>query len=273
MMIRRWLEILASRGLPLLAGSVVLIGAAVGVDGAPQLRGSRASMDRQNEAAERNDFSYLASERHIARFVLHGLLVPVVGNQDYRIDRGVSFPYARPVARRFIQDFGAKYRRACGSEMVVTSLARPQNRQPSNASQRSVHPTGMAIDLRVPQDADCRSWMDANLAFYESQEAIEATLERRPPHYHVAVLPDGYREFLAQRGSPLGGMEPRERLALELAARASTGETYRVRPGDNLSTIANRFGTSVSDLRHLNDLLGSAIEAGQVIQVPKGERD
>lgn len=43
---------------------------------------------------------------------------------------------------------------------------------------------------------------------------------------------------------------------------------YRVRPGDSLTVIAQRFGTSVKGLQRLNDLGGTRIYAGQVLRIP-----
>ncbi len=44
---------------------------------------------------------------------------------------------------------------------------------------------------------------------------------------------------------------------------------YRVRRGDCLSVIAHRFGTSVRQLKNLNDLSGSLIRVGQRLRVNK----
>ena len=44
---------------------------------------------------------------------------------------------------------------------------------------------------------------------------------------------------------------------------------YRVRRGDSLSVIAHRFGTSVRQLKTLNDLSGSLIRVGQRLRVNK----
>src|SRR5579875_1335800 len=42
---------------------------------------------------------------------------------------------------------------------------------------------------------------------------------------------------------------------------------YRVRPGDTLSSIAHRFGVSVTDLRRWNHLRGSRLNAGRTLNV------
>lgn len=45
--------------------------------------------------------------------------------------------------------------------------------------------------------------------------------------------------------------------------------TYRVRSGDYLGRIANRFGTSVATLKQINDIEGTLIEVGQEIRYPQ----
>ncbi len=48
---------------------------------------------------------------------------------------------------------------------------------------------------------------------------------------------------------------------------------YRVRRGDSLLVIAHRFGTSVRQLRNLNDLSGSLIRVGQRLRVTRDSKD
>lgn len=218
------------------------------------LNGSRASLDRQHAAAHQHDFTYLSTPSHVRRFVDAGYLVPVRANQDYRV-HGVGFPYARPEVALFIQRLGRQYRRACGEQLVVTSLTRPRSRQPRNASPRSVHPTGMALDLRRSNRRACRSWLERVLLDLEGRGVLEAVRERRPPHYHVAVFPTQYAAYVQS------GQEVR-------LASASETQDYRVRRGDSLWTIARRLGTSVQEIRSANDLRGSRIYAGQVLTVP-----
>src|SRR5690606_29961851 len=86
---------------------------------------------------------------------------------------------------------------ACGEKMVVTSLTRPINLQPANASEASVHPTGMAVDLRVPRDDKCRRWMETTLLSLEGTGVLDVTREYYPPHYHVAVYTKMYGNYVA----------------------------------------------------------------------------
>ena len=145
---------------------------------AQSLRGSAASLNVQTNQAVRHDFTYLSGTAQLRRFVDAGLLVPVDGNRDYRL-RKVSFPFARPEVKLFIERLSRQYRHACGERLVVTSLTRPLTHQPRNASDRSVHPTGMALDLRRRQGT-CRRWLEGTLLYLEDQDVLEATSERTP---------------------------------------------------------------------------------------------
>lgn len=229
---------------------------------AQSLRGSQASMERQNGQAVRHDFTFLSNSAHVSRFVDLGLLVPLGGNANYELNR-VSFPYARPEVRTFVQRLSRQYRRACGEKLVVTSLTRPTTRQPRNSSDLSVHPTGMAVDLRRSNSRACRSWLEDVLLSLERGGVLEATRERRPPHYHVALFPQQYSQYVA-------GRMVDERRAAEVVASRDETVRYEVRRGDSLWTIAEAHGTTVTQLRSANRLSGSRIYAGQVLDVPVG---
>ncbi len=49
--------------------------------------------------------------------------------------------------------------------------------------------------------------------------------------------------------------------------RSSARSTYKVKSGDNLSTIAKRNGTTVAQLRKLNGIKGNKVQKGRVIRV------
>ncbi len=263
-----------SVGVLLAAG--LLLGAAPGEAGAQSLRGSAASLDRQGAQARRHDFTHLASARQLRRFVDADLLVQVAGNQDYTLV-DVSFPFARPEARLFIERLSSQYRRACNERLVVTSLTRPLSHQPRNASDRSVHPTGMAIDLRRP-GGRCRSWLDGVLLSLEARGVLEATYERRPPHYHVAVYPKPYAAYVRQLTARAAGGSEGTPAADATALGGSEGTPaadatafHVVRRGDTLGRIARRHGATIDALRRANGLSSSLIHPGQSLRVPRGQ--
>ncbi len=162
------------------------------------LMGSHESLLRQNEEAREHDFTYLRTSEDVRSYIQQGLLVRLPGNADYELaTEEVSFPYARPEVKTFVERLSEQYRAACGERLVVTSLTRPITRQPPNASVISVHPTGMAADLRRSDSSGCRQWLETVLLDLEGKGVIEATREQYPPHYHVAVFPNPYLQYLA----------------------------------------------------------------------------
>src|SRR4051794_34940085 len=166
---------------------------------AQSLLGSHESLLRQNEEAREHDFTYLRTSSDVRDFAQQGILVRLGGNSDYELaTEEVSFPYARPEVKTFVERLADQYHGACGERLVVTSLTRPITRQPPNASVISVHPTGMAVDLRRSDSPGCRQWLETVLLDLENKGVLEATREQYPPHYHVAVFPNPYSQYLAE---------------------------------------------------------------------------
>jgi hypothetical protein len=176
--------------------ALMLVGAGIAPLSGQSLRGSPSSLDRQNRVARQHDFTYIETPDRVRFFANQGWLVPIESSGDFIVKNDVSFPYARPEVQLFARRLGSQYRRACGEPLVVTSLTRPTNRQPRNASDRTVHPTGMALDLRYSWNTACRNWLEGVLTSLERQGVLEATLERSPRHYHVAIFPDQYSRYV-----------------------------------------------------------------------------
>lgn len=292
------------RIIPAITGGLLFV--SVTAASAQTLRGSRVAMERQHTVARQQDYSFLTTSAQVEKFVGLGLLVPVRATRDLKLV-GVSHPYARPALKVFLDRLGSQYHAACGEPLVVTSLTRPTKEQPRNASDLSVHPAGMAVDLRISRKGSCQRWLQKTLLSLEQRGVLDATRERRPPHYHIAIFPERYLAYVEK----LTGSRPGTRLASanrpagpakteapatastvvlvaansgpaadeqvtadaapETASSAATGvEKYRVNRGDTLWTLARRFGTTVEQLKELNNLRSSRIAAGQVITVPTG---
>ena len=189
---RRGLDLPSQLALIALFFIIVLIAPVAASPAAAQsLYGSHESLVRQNLVAQQHAYAYLRTTQDVAQSVGSGILVAVHGNDDFQLASGeVSFPYARPEVKTFLEQLSSAYHAACGEPLVVTSLVRPISRQPWNASPISVHPTGMAVDLRRSDRHSCRQWLESTLLALEGEGMIEAIRERWPPHYHVAVFPD-----------------------------------------------------------------------------------
>ena len=86
----------------------------------------------------------------------------------------------------------------------------------------------------------------------EKRGVLEATRERRPPHYHVALFSNQYAAYVDRITSGSGG-------------------TYVVRSGDSLWGIAQDAGVSVASLRRANGMSDNTIFPGQKLTLPHGE--
>lgn len=256
------------------SGWVALVAVAVCWSGdltAQSLSGGRRVMQEQFAKGEEYDYTPLKNPAHVQRFVELGLLVPLAGNANYHIDDEVSFSYARPEVKLLVERLSRQYRSACGEVLVVTSLTRPLNRQPSNSSPYSVHPRGMAVDLRRSNSRACRGWLEDVLLHLERSGTLDVTRERRPPHYHIAVYTHAYAAYVDQL------QDSGERVADTRVAEALLPANppqpavlrYRVRSGDSLWEIARAHGTTVDRLKSTNNLRSSRIYAGQLLQVTR----
>jgi hypothetical protein len=201
------------------------------------LVGSRASLVRQRNAAARNDYSYLRVPQDVFRLVRGGELVPIRETAQYTL-AGVSFPYARPAVKEFLDRLGREYRSACSERLVITSLTRPKDRQPRNASRLSVHPTGMAVDLRVSANPGSARWLGNKLLSLERANLVEATREYRPAHFHVALFPSRYSALLATTATPAPSGPPKPPVTATVRGDARALQTSRL---DAIASKAFRF--------------------------------
>jgi len=92
------------------------------------------------------------------------------------------------------------------------------------------------------------------LTSLEGSGVLEATRERYPAHYHVALFPKPYAAYV-------------QRLTARSAQRVQQ-VAYTVRSGDSLWTIARKHGTTVDVLKRTNGIRGSTIYEGQVLDLP-----
>ena len=142
--------------------------------------------------------TFYETPRGVQRAVTAGRLERLVPDGSFELYK-VGYPFVQAASKTFVERLGAQYSSECGEPLIVTSAVRPATRQPANSVARSVHPTGMAIDLRKPNDPGCRSWLRQTLLQLERAGVLEATEEHGPPHFHVAVYPTAYRRYVAQR--------------------------------------------------------------------------
>lgn len=224
---------------------------------AQSLRGSRASIDRMYRHAVDHGIYFYKTGDGIRTAGREGRFVRLTGNAHYALS-GVSYPYVRPSTATFIERLAVQYHSACRERLVVTSGARPKSMRLLNGADRSVHPTGIAVDLRRSSNTRCASWLRRTLLQLEGAGVVEATEERSPPHFHVAVYPTPYTRYVQARGGSV-------RVA---SARSEGGGSYRVRRGDSLWGIARRHSVTVDQLKAANGLSSSFLREGQSLVIP-----
>lgn len=192
-------QTLSAGALPGAVVVAVAVGVAMSAAAKPTvtMKGSPGSMERQHAVAVSEDFTFAATPASVEDLVEHAALVPVTGGANYTLAR-VSYPFARPQVKLFVENLAAEYREGCGEQLVVTSLTRPRSEQPGNAHKLSVHPAGMAVDFRIPKSPKCRQWFEKALLALEEKDVLDATRERMPPHIHVAVFPEAYAAYAAK---------------------------------------------------------------------------
>jgi hypothetical protein len=245
---------------------------------AQTLRGSPASVDLMYASAHAKDLAFLHSRGDIYEAATDGDLALLTINENVTLER-VTFPFVLPSTRAFVDSIAAQYRAACGERLAVTSGARPIAEQPRNASPKSVHPTGMAVDFRKPPSGPCLTWLRASLIDLEKRGVIEATEERHPAHFHVAVLKQqSTTRHLASASPPVSTKTSTATASarvmteshgeVEAPAKKTTGTTYTVRAGDNLWNIARKHGTTPDRIQALNGLNGSRLRVKQVLKLP-----
>ena len=195
-------------------------------------------MQRQHEVALTSHYGFMETPADVQQHIESGRLVHVAGGENYALSN-VSFPYAVAEVLMFIERLSADYRAATGEQLVVTSLTRPLALQPANAHDLSVHPAGMAVDLRIPARASTRNWLQETLLELEGVGVLDVTRERNPPHYHVAVYPVEYRAHAAS-------VDSARAVALAIESYALLTVASMTKP-DVRAPVDNAARTSASD--------------------------
>ena len=264
------------------------------------LRGSKASVEKMYSFAREHGYPFYLTPATLDDAIAKGKLVPLPGDETYELARGVGFSYSTAESREFIMQFAPQYLAVCGTPLTVTSAARPMSRQPRNANPHSVHPTGIAVDIRRPYPGPCLTWVRSALAELESRGFVEATEEHHPVHIHLAVLkapgarfrlPDltnGVRVARQTPPSTLASTTPASSvlpapatvsnvsngsISLAPALRTDSGTSarlYQVRQGDTLWDVAQMAGVSVKALAAANKRSTRAVlKPGTVLKLPE----
>jgi hypothetical protein len=108
----------------------------------------------------------------------------------------------------------------------------------------------------------------ASMNFYTEFLAAIDVYERREDYFGALALeqPVARPAVRAASGNAVGTGRPEKAAAAEKPAPPRSA-SYTVRRGDTLSSIAQRFGTSIQNLMSRNTLASHSIYAGQILVV------
>ena len=99
-------------------------------------------------------------------------------------------PYALPTTVAFLIRMSQAYSAAGCGQLIIMDALRLTTERPVNGSVYSVHPTGMAVDIRTKYiPIECADWLRAYVSQKEAAGEVDGTQELRPEHLHVVVVP------------------------------------------------------------------------------------
>jgi Family of unknown function (DUF5715) len=193
------------KGVYLALGAVATIGLSAAAlnwltPGQASLKGGQFSTPAQAFAyAKAHEYAFADSQKELRELKETGKLVRLSKTSQWYSLHGVSHPLVMPITRTFVERLGKEYVGVKCGKLPLTSAVRLTSERPKNGSVFSVHPTGMAVDIRIPEGPKCRSWLGRKLKAIERDRRIDATREKSPPHLHVVVVTITYQAWLKKQ--------------------------------------------------------------------------
>ncbi len=173
------------------------------LDGIPESNGFRKdALSGPFRYAKDSGYEFAATKERLLELVKEGTLVELEETESLKFNN-VSRPYALPVVAEFVYRIADQYNygQRCGP-LWLNGAARDIAFQQTlgNGSAKSVHPTGMPIDLKsTGHTPRCRDWLENTLLEIEAAKRIDFTKERSPAHYHISVATHEYEAWLERR--------------------------------------------------------------------------
>jgi hypothetical protein len=161
--------------------------------------GCQTTSEQQLQYAKGQQLTLVSTVAQYQERIANGYFVPLEGPYLLVLaDR----PYALPSTVKFIAEMSVAYNAAGCGKLVVRDALRLTSEQPPNGSPHSVHPAGMAVDIRTKYiPSVCADWLLSYVRLKESAGKVDATHELRPEHLHV-VVPIEPRTPLLVQSSP-----------------------------------------------------------------------
>ena len=169
---------------------------------ASSLRGSHASEEKQNQEADREKLTRIATDEQIEQFERARLLVPLPQGETIQIDDRLElkWQWCRPWTATFLRDIAKDYFAEFHTPLQINSAVRTTeyqiqlrktngNAAGTTGDLQSSHPTGATVDLaKKGMTRKQLAWMRKRLLGLESKNLIEATEEKRQSVFHIMVF-------------------------------------------------------------------------------------
>ena len=168
---------------------------------APELRGSRDSLLKQNSEIDQAGLTRIEDDAQLEQLEERGVLVPIVSTEYMSINPSLkeNRRYARPWTAQFVDDMSREFYQQFGKPLQVTSAVRTaaqqrhlmrvnHNAAPAEGEVASSHLAGTTIDIgKRGLTRKQHRWVADYLARMKEQDVIEPEEERRQACFHVMV--------------------------------------------------------------------------------------
>jgi hypothetical protein len=169
---------------------------------APELRGSRDSLLKQNDEINRAGLERIADDEQLRQLESTGALVQLTESKYLRINPSLheSRRYCRPWTAQFVDDLGHNFYQEFHKPIQVNSAVRTVSQQrhlmrvnhnaaPAEGELASSHLAGTTVDIaKRGLTRKEHKWIADYLATMKENEVIEPEEERRQACFHVMVL-------------------------------------------------------------------------------------
>ncbi|MBV9437580.1 MAG: hypothetical protein JOZ44_16090 [Acidobacteria bacterium] len=168
---------------------------------APELRGSRDSLLKQNSEIDRAGLERIEDDEQLMELEQSGALIPLQESKYLRVSAQLqeSRRYCRPWTAQFVSDMSQEYYKTFRQPLEVTSAVRTVEQQrhlmrvngnaaPADGDIASSHLAGTTVDIaKRGLTRKQHKWIECYLAKLKVQEVIEPEEERRQACFHIMV--------------------------------------------------------------------------------------
>ncbi len=180
------------------------------------LRGSLASLERQNARLDAEGLERIEDEADLAARIANKLLVPLPASSALKVNADLpeNHRYCRPWTARFLSDLARAHEAAFHRPLEVSSAVRTVeyqkrlmrtngNAAPAEGDLVSPHETGATIDIAKSGLSRAEvAWMRTRLAALEATGKIDVEEEFQQACFHITV----YKSYAPARKA--GGASP-----------------------------------------------------------------